>query len=161
MTPDLNKVFVSSDNMATFVCPQCENTARVDVSKYNVIDKGVRIKCKCRCGHVYRVSLEKRKLYRKPTNLVGSYTQIMDGEEVDRGTMSVKDVSRTGLKLKLNVARNFKIGDKLVVEFHLDDKARSHIRKMVIIRNLDGPFVGVQFDAIDAHDRALGFYLFS
>jgi hypothetical protein len=35
------------------------------------------------------------------------------------------------------------------------------IKKRVIVRNINGPFVGVEFGPAEALDKALGFYLFS
>jgi hypothetical protein len=75
------------------------------------------------------------------------------------GLMTVKDVSATGLKLKTNVAQNFAIGDRMQVEFHLDDRNRTLIKKRVIVRYQNGPFVGGEFESTEAPDKALGFYL--
>jgi hypothetical protein len=103
------------------------------------------------------VALEKRKKYRKQTNLPGTYTNL-DAEN-DKGVMSVMDISGTGLKLKLNVSRNFNIGDTLRVEFNLDDKRHTEIKKNVVVQNVSGNYVGVAFASGETDDPALGFYL--
>ena len=105
--------------MATFVCPKCSTSKTVNVSKYANLDKLVKVNVKCPCGHAYTSILEKRKQYRKESNLPGSYIHSAEGKADDRGLMTVKDVSATGLKLKLNVTQNFAIGDRMQVEFHL------------------------------------------
>lgn len=153
----MEKVHISNSNTATFVCPNCENTSTVDVTKYVKVDKRVTVKVKCRCGHNFTVVLEKRKKYRKPTNLQGTYSLIDDAK--DKGVMTVMDISITGMKLKLNVSRNFNIGDRLRVAFTLDDKRRTHIEKNVVVKNINDTYVGVVFAPGQPDDPALGFYL--
>lgn len=155
------KVFITNQQMATFVCPKCSKSKTVNVSKYVNLDKLVKVNVKCPCGHAYTSILEKRKQYRKETNLPGSYIHSAGDKPANRGLMTVKDVSATGLKLKPNVAQNFAIGDHMQVEFHLDDRNRTLIKKRVIVRNLNVPFVGVEFEPTEAHEKALGFYLLS
>jgi len=155
----VSKVYISATNTATIVCPRCEKTKTVDVGRYAEINKTVRVKSKCTCGHTWTSVLEKRRQYRKAVDFPGVYTYFEDGRQVDKGNMAVKDLSLTGLKLKLNVARDFKVDARLQVEFHLDDNRRTLMRKNVMIKNVSGLYVGVAFSASEAQDPALGFYL--
>jgi hypothetical protein len=157
----LPKVFIAGNNTATFVCPQCGNATTADVAKYASIDQAVTVKCRCSCGNQFDVSLEKRRQYRKPTDLPGMFYFTRPNGEMDKGAMRVKDISSTGLKLKLNVARDFKLGAYLRVEFHLDDKRRTHMDKQVIVRNVNGNYVGTAFAEDQGGDPNLGFYLMS
>jgi hypothetical protein len=145
MTP---KVYVTSKQMATFACPQCNRSKTVDVSKYASLDKIIRVSVKCPCGNAYKAILEKRKQYRKETNLPG-------------GLMTIKDLSTSGVKLQLNVKQNFAIEDQMLIEFHLDDAQRTLIKKTVIIKNQRDQFIGAEFAPFETVDKALGFYLFS
>lgn len=155
------KVFISSNNTATFVCPQCGNVSTVSVAKYTAMDKKVTVHCKCNCGNHFSVSLEKRRQYRKETDLPGTYYYRMSNGDIDKGIMRVVDISSKGLKLKLNVQRNFAKGETLRVEFHLDDKRRTYIDKEVIIRNVYKNLVGTSFAPAEGDDPNLGFYLMS
>ena len=155
------KVYVTSKQMATISCPQCDRSKTVDVSKYATLDKMVKINVKCPCGHAYKAILEKRKQYRKETNLAGTFIHFINGQPQTRGLMTVKDLSTSGLKLQLNVKQNFAIGDQMQVEFHLNDAQRTLIKKTVIIRNQRGQFIGAEFAPFESIDKALGFYLFS
>ena len=147
--------------MATFSCPQCTRTKTVDVSKYATVDKMVKVNVKCPCGPAYKAILEKRKQYRKETNLPGTYIHFIDGKPQNRGLMVIEDISTTGVKIKLNVKQNFAIGDQMKIEFHLDDAQRTLIKKTVIIRNQRDQFIGAEFAPFETVDKALGFYLFS
>jgi len=155
------KIYITSQQMATFVCPKCSRSKTVSVSKYANVDKLIKVNVKCPCGHAYTSILEKRKRYRKTTSLPGSFIHFIDGRPVNRGVLTVEDISATGMKLKLNAPQGFTVGDYMEVDFNLDDKDRTLIKKRVIVRNINGPFVGVEFGPAEALDKALGFYLFS
>lgn len=155
------KVFITSKNTATFVCPECGNSTIADVTKYAALSNAVNVKCKCNCGNTFTVTLEKRRQYRKTSDLPGYYYHLMPNGETDKGIMRVVDISSNGLKLKLNVERKFKGGDKLRVEFHLDDKRHTFIEKEVIVRNVHQNLVGTSFAPNQGDDPALGFYLMS
>ena len=75
--------------------------------------------------------------------------------------MTIRDLSTSGVKLQLNVKQNFAIGDHMLIEFHLDDKQRTLIKKTVIIKNQRDRFIGAEFAPYETIDKALGFYLFS
>ena len=155
------KIYISSQQMATFVCPKCSRSKTVNVSKYAHLDKLIKVNVKCPCGHAYRSVLEKRKQYRKETHLSGTYIHYQDGRPANRGLITVKDISANGMKLQLNVELLCDVGDHLDVEFRLDDRHRTLIKKRVVVRNLNGLDIGVEFGPTEALDRALGFYLFS
>ena len=157
------KVFVTESNMGVFECPQCKKGKSVDVSRYRNIRQVVRIKVKCPCGHTYRVVLERRKNFRKDVNFPGSYTHVLPDYREDKGGITVKDLSRSGIKIKLNVEKDFKIGDILLVEFQLNDKQRSLIKKNAVIKKISDPYLGLEFNSIDSSDpsdKAIGFYMF-
>jgi hypothetical protein len=157
----VEKVFITSNNMATFVCPQCGNVTTANVSKFATINKRITVKCNCNCGNRFSVALEKRRQYRKTTDLPGMYYYRMaDGEE-DKGIMRVVDISSTGIKLRLNVERDIPLGELLRVEFHLDDKRRTFMEKRVIVRNVKKNLVGTSFAPNEGDDPNLGFYLMS
>jgi hypothetical protein len=155
------KVYITSQQMATFVCPKCSRSKTVNASKYINLNKLIKINVKCPCGHAYTSILEKRKHYRKKTNLPGTYIHLVDGQPMNRGAMTVEDISANGMKLRLNSTLTCTIGDHLDVEFNLDNPNRALIKKHVIIRNITGTNLGVEFGPADALDKALGFYLFS
>jgi hypothetical protein len=156
-----DKVYISRQQMATFVCPKCSRSKTVNASKYAHLDKLIKVNVKCPCGHAYTSILEKRKQYRKETHLSGTYIHFLDGRPANRGLMTVKDISANGMKLKLNVELICDIGDHLDVEFHLDNRDRTLIKKRVIVKNVSGLYIGVEFGPTEALDKALGFYLFS
>ncbi len=119
------------------------------------------LECQCECVHYYTVMLDRRKFYRKSTDLPGVYscqkTNLSGSHKSeykdDRGFMRVTDISRSGLKIRVNGAQTFLPGDRLYVEFNLDDRARSYIKKSVIVRSLQGQCVGMEFITIENFDK--------
>ena len=158
------KVFVTEDNMAVLECPQCKKAKRVDVSRFKDTPQAAKIRVKCSCGHIYEVILERRKSFRKNVNFPGTYTHVLPDYREDKGGITVKDLSRSGVKIKLNVKKDFKIGDILSLEFSLDDKQRSVIKKEAVIRKISDLYLGVEFSSVDSSnpsDKAIGFYMFT
>jgi len=178
------RVYITSENTANFSCPNCNKYRSLDVSKYKDIQKSVRLKYKCQCGHSYSVILERREGgRRKETDLFGTYNYILSGKGARKGRISVKDVSLTGVKFELSLADvkikqhslssgsgssvetkgsadfDFKVGDKILTEFRLDNKKRSQVKKEAIIKWVNGPRVGAEFTS-KKPDSSLGFYMF-
>ena len=90
------KVYISKNNTATFVCPNCENTTTADVTRYAKMDKTVRVNIKCRCGQNFNAVLEKRRRYRKNTRLPGTYTyERPDGSHPCEGMIARAKAART------------------------------------------------------------------
>ena len=157
-------VFVNQDNTATFICPRCEKSKTVRITKHKERKKAVRVKCSCACGNTNIAVLERRRHYRKTTHFRGIYLQLVSGREVGKGIMTVKDISHSGLKLRIDTDRKINVGERLITEFRLDDPQKTLIRKEVIIKAKNGHILGVEFCGIDPNDprdRAIGFYLFS
>lgn len=154
------KVFVNDDGIAVVTCPECNTSKNMDARKYKKLDKAVRAKCKCKCGNTFGVLLERRKFFRKAVNLSGKFTIK---NEKGSGSMKVEDLSRTGLNFKVNLPPRFKINDKVIVEFHLDDKQRTFITKEATIKIISGMKIGAEFNTVSSsdieYDKALGFYM--
>ena len=155
------KVFLSGDHMAAIECPKCRKIKRSDVSKFMHISRRVKIKVNCPCGHIFPVILERRRHIRRLSNFPGIYYYFVPGQGRVKKGLTVKDISLSGIKVKLNNPPLFKGGDRLIVEFRLDDSQRSLIRKEVRIRKIEDLAVGAEFCAdqeTSRGDRELGFY---
>ena len=152
-------VFISSNNTATFRCPQCGKAKTADVSQHAASDSKITVTCTCVCGHKFRCRLEKRRQYRKTADLPGKFTLLGKDGPADTGLMKIVDISTTGLKFKTTVPRDFPIGTELRVEFSLNDRNRTPMEKRVIVRNVSDLHVGVSFHPNELDDPALGFYL--
>ena len=151
---------VSSKNTVTIECLDCERAKTVDVSEYIQTGKKVTVKIKCPCGNSFVSYLNKRKQYRKATNLKGTYSIISESNDKSVKKLKICDLSTTGMKIKIKPDENLSVGDNLIVEFFLDDVHTSFVRRKVMIRNILSEYIGVEFDPTEEIGKALGFYLY-
>ena len=149
------KVFVNSNMVGTIACPQCKKHWEKDLSKFKNLSNINGIKCKCPCGYSFPIELERRKHFRKQTNLTGSY--LHDKSKI-RGLITIKNISKSGVGLELNTKQFFPKGGKLVLKFNLNDEKRSYICKEAIVKKTDGTSVGLEFIDIE-NDENLELYL--
>jgi hypothetical protein len=183
---EIKEITLNKENMADIRCSKCLKNRSVDMSKYKNMDRPIRFKAKCSCGHSDTVFLNRRDKYRKPTDFFGVYTNLSSGKEGQKGEMTVLDVSRAGLRMEISHAKlkvkehdvavvtgeqasfehkikkpvdEINVGDKLLVEFRLDDTKQTLIKKEVIIRWMKMPFIGVEFSSQSLYDGSLGFYM--
>jgi len=161
MYADMIKVPITSRKTAIFICPLCKTQKIVDVSKYLKFEKAIKVNVSCSCGNKYESILEKRKQYRRKTNLSGNYILIKDSKITSRGFLTVCDISIAGMKLKLSMDRDISVGDILKVVFHLDDAHRSFIEKNVKVISKNQLYLGTEFLPTEDIGKALGFYLFT
>ena len=155
----IQKVFISEQNTAEFICSACNKYHKMDISQYLEVPDIVKLKVKCKCGYSWTVMLEKRKFFRKKTNLRGKYRYQVTGKQVVEGDMTVLDISRTGLKLKIHGKHNLKDGDWIEVEFRLDNQVQSLINRIVNIKNVSGEYLGVSLKEVKRFDPVIGFYM--
>lgn len=126
----------------------------MDVSGYMDVDKQVRLKYKCPCKHSFSVILERRIFFRKEITLAGSIIQT----KKIKYPVTISNLSRYGLKIIMFRKIDLAIGDRLHIEFTLDDKNRSVVFKEVIVRNIHNKEAGVEFPSHEHYDK-FGAYL--
>ena len=81
---------------------------------------------------------------------------------VERGTMTVVDLSRTGLGFRTRIKHNIRAQDRIRVRFVLDNDKRSEVSQSAIVRRVSDYFVGAEFldfEVLNDVNRNLGFYL--
>lgn len=158
------RIFLIDGRMATFICPNCKKSKTADVAKYAKIEKDASLKVKCPCGHSYSFSLERRSFYRKVSvELTGAYAYTNSEKHLIKGTLVILDISLGGIRFKVNNHPDFCVGEKVSLEFRLDDKNRTVIKKDGIIRYIsEENIIGSEFYSEDPsapYDKTLGFYL--
>ncbi|MEW5736374.1 MAG: hypothetical protein AB1921_16125 [Thermodesulfobacteriota bacterium] len=150
------KLYLDEKGVGTVLCPECHTSHEVNFSMY----KGERqvLQVECPCGPVKDVELEFRKAFRKDTKLFGHYQKR--GPLDEKGTIKVGNLSLGGIGFTVYGAHSLAVGDRLTVDFILDDAAKSRIEKTVEVRNVMGKTIGGKFiQPAGATDASLGFYL--
>jgi len=159
---NVKKIYANESDKGTLVCEKCGKTRTINLSEFKNIGK--LLKVKCGCEHVFFVRIEIRKFYRKSTNLPGEYVRVNRdfSKGLEKGSIIVEDISRTGLRFRTNKKHNICVNDLIRVSFTLDDNKNSEVLKSAIVRRIKGNFVGVEFldfDGFNEMNRTLGCYL--
>ena len=157
----LSKSYVAEDLSTTVKCSHCSRSRRLNVSRFLYAHSMVRFEANCLCGNSFETILERRKHYRKLTNLPGTYESCSKVNQDSKGLLTISDLSKTGMQLKIVDTKDISLGDILLVQFHLDDAVRSLLNKMVIVKNRRGQYIGTEFAPTESICKALGFYLLS
>jgi hypothetical protein len=155
-----NRVFLNGNSEATFLCKNCGTGVTRDLSKVIHAQTAIRVKCKCKCGNVFRVLVERRCDYRKKVNLLGMCHCIEDTILTQKRLIKVLDISRKGLQFSTNDMSGFTVGDKVLADFNLDDINNTEIKVKGAVKRIRSKNVGIEFNAIDCQ-RELTFYLIS
>ncbi|THB72718.1 MAG: PilZ domain-containing protein [Desulfobulbaceae bacterium] len=146
------KTFVRDDGHAIIVCPACQKVRKISTSRFT--QRKTKLNIKCSCSHRFTMALDYRQAWRKPTNLAGTCKIDMQ-EKLTR----VKNISFDGICLEVNDTQAFHAGQRGVVNFTLDDKNRTKIRKEFQVMSVNGKTIGCQFQQDRAYEKELGFYL--
>jgi len=149
------KVFITRSGKASFSCPECGKTKQLDVSRYNTVDKEVKLKYTCTCKHIFSVILERRKYIRKKVDLPG--VLILGNKKYP---VNVIDITRAGLKIRTKGLLELHLQDKVVLEFILDDPGGSKVSKEAIIKKINQMNIGVEFFSQDHYDKFGAYILF-
>lgn len=150
------KAHIDSDGTTIVTCPFCSSQKRTSVTSLKH-ERHV-LKARCSCKNVFRVLLDYRSHYRKSVSLSGTYTTLYQYHKC-KGLMQISNVSAGGLQYHLVGLNRLFPGCILDLEFQLDDKQCSRIKKQGIVRHVYDNVVGCEFVDNKASDRALAFYL--
>ena len=166
----VDKVSMDNENSAVIRCPECKKSWKKDLSQVKDRPNNIRINCNCPCGCTFQVLLEaqaqpqqaadsspddKRRHKRKVAVLTGGF---MHDRSKRRGVIYIKNISRSGVGFELSSDQFMHVGDRLSLKFNLDDPDRSFLYKEVIVKKIQGKYVGAEFCEL-RHKDGLELYL--
>jgi len=136
----MKKIYADDSHIAKIICPKCSLEKNIDVSKFK--DTHKRVKAKCRCGEVFRLSLEYRKHPRKKVRLPGKY--FVQGKN-EKGEIIIEDISAGGVRFACLDPHYISRDDTVELKFTLDNQTKTAIHtsveiKWIIDRNVGGKF---------------------
>jgi len=151
----ITKSFVKSDNGAVIVCPACSAAKSISVKQFR--NRTHLIKVKCKCGHTFKVQLEFRRHYRKPTDLTATYDLLSPA--IGGGIAHLINLSLSGACFEVRGIHELHIGQQGTIAFTLDNRNQTAFFKNVTIRAVKGNRIGCEFVDDTAFEKELGFYL--
>lgn len=142
-TSEVVELYVFKKKEVAIVCPSCGLAKTVPVEPLRT--KGHwEVKAKCtRCAHVFRISLNFRKYFRKAVALQG---QLLDAAAADApvARVLVRDISMEGVGLEVqDTERTLSSGETLVLQFPTAEGEQ--MRKHVELKSVRGDRVGARF----------------
>ena len=137
----METVYVDDTNKATVICPKCKSEKNIDVTNFK--DTHKRLKANCKCGEVFRLTLDFRKHYRKKVRIAGEY---FVQEKDEKGEIIIEDISMTGIRFASLKPHNISRNDIVELKFTLNNPMRKEITELVKIiwimdRNVGGQYI--------------------
>jgi hypothetical protein len=178
-------VRIIDEENAWFTCNHCHEVVRVATSDC-IHQPNHTFDLACSCGHLNKSVIEHRTSIRKKTNIAGIYKVMNEAGAEKTGSMTVKNISWQGFQLNISgeehcikehdlhcdrynmqghnyrsifVQNLLKVGERIIIEFFLDDSKWSFISKPVIIKWLRNHNVGVVLNDPAAFEPSIRFYL--
>ena len=136
----MGNFYVDENNQARIVCHKCGINKNLDVTKFK--DTHKRLKAKCRCGEVFRLTLDFRRHYRKNVRLAGEY---FVQEKDEKGEILIEDISMTGINFATLKPHNFSEDDTVELKFTLNNPMRTRVQESVKIIRIIDRNVGAQY----------------
>ena len=136
----MGKFYVDENNQARIVCNKCGINKNLDVTEFK--DTHKKLKAKCRCGEVFRLTLDFRRHYRKNVRLAGEY---FVQEKDEKGEILIKDISMTGINFATLKPHNFSKDDTVELKFALNNTMRTRVQESVKIIRIIDRNIGAQY----------------
>ena len=150
----IKTIYVDDTNRVTIICPQCGIEKNFDVTNFK--DTHKKLKAKCRCGEVFRLTLEFRKYFRKNVRFAGEY---FFRETDEKGEILIEDISLTGINFATLKPHHFYKNDMVELKFTLDNPMKTRVQKLVKIMWTKDHAVGAQFNDPKSLEKDFGVYL--
>ncbi|MFC1837703.1 PilZ domain-containing protein [Thermodesulfobacteriota bacterium] len=155
---EMQKVMVKEGDVAIITCPFCRKNKKLSVGQYK--ENGKReLRIKCSCDKVFRVCLECRRHYRKPTKLLGKTINLSNHRE--QQDVIIKNISSGGIGFCAFKKHKTRENDRLHVSFNLNDVNLTAIDTQVTVRSAYKDYIGCEFNSKEKFKTPLGFYLIS
>lgn len=151
------EVFVHKKKKVVITCPNCKLEKEIDVS--SIPPSGHRFvsaTCK-RCLHVFNVSFNLRKYYRKPVKLSG-FLFDSPGAKEPLAAITITDISLDGVGFTGN-APTVQPDVVLAIRFFLDDPSETEVEKEIVIESVRDGYFGAKFVETNVFDTALNKYI--
>ena len=136
----MGKVYVDDNDQAIIICPKCGLKKNIDVMEFR--DTHKRLKAKCQCGEVFRLTLEFRKHHRKKVRLAGEY--FIQGKN-EKGEINIEDISLGGIRFASLKPHYISRNDTVELKFTLDNLMRTEIQTPIEVKWIIDNNVGGQF----------------
>jgi len=136
----VENLYVGDTSQVSIVCPKCKSEKNINVTNFK--DTNKKLKAKCRCGEVFRLTLDFREHHRKKVRLAGEY--LIQGK-AEKGEVNIENISAGGIQFTTFKPHNISRDDTVELKFTLDYPVKKEILELVKIIWIIDRTVGTQY----------------
>ncbi|MGE3540572.1 MAG: hypothetical protein AB7N91_24420 [Candidatus Tectimicrobiota bacterium] len=158
---DTMRVYLNEGRQGVITCLYCGQKRRINMSNYkdhHIGGRALKVKCSV-CGRIFHVRFDFRRYHRLSVQLVGKLLRLNTQEEIE--AITVTSLSVGGIGFLLENPQEVQCGQRYGVSFHLDDAQHSLICEDILVKRIEGNFIGAEFYQSDKYNYELDFYIMS
>ena len=142
------KTVLTQDNETLIECPHCGFQKIINIAKFFKRSKPENFVSKCKCGYSFSVVVERRKFERHYFDTKGSVLCERGRGKPESIAITVKDLSRSGVKFVTEKNEALEAGANIVITFEFNDNRKTSFIKEATVRNAKGKDVRAEFKTL-------------
>jgi len=142
------KTVLTQDNETLIECPHCGFQKIINIAKFFKRSKSENFVSKCKCGYSFSVVVERRKFERHYFEKIGSVLCERARGQPESIAITVKDLSRSGVKFVTEKNEALEAGANIVMTFEFNDNRKTFFIKEATVRNVTGKDVRAEFKTL-------------
>ena len=158
-TTETTRIYLNENRQGVVTCVHCDAKRTINMSSYTdhyLGEKPLKVKCSL-CNKTFYVKFDLRRYHRIHVNFPGKIVYFQSEKDVD--DITIVSLSLGGVGFVINNNFDIKTDDVYEIKFQLDDEHSSIIYEEIVIKRVDGRFVGAEFYHSDRYNHELDFYI--
>jgi hypothetical protein len=139
---------LTRDNDIIIECPRCGFQKVINIAKFFKRSNAGNFVSKCKCGYSSSVIMERRKFERHYFDANGSVLNERKRGKPESFAITVKDLSRSGVKFVTEKSEALEAGENIVITFEFNDNRKTSFIKEATVRNIKGKNVRAEFKTL-------------
>ena len=142
------KIALMQDNQTLIECPRCGFQKIVDIAKFFERSNAGNYVSKCKCGYTSNVIMERRKFERHFFDAKGSVLHERIKGRPESSAITVKDLSRSGVKFDTERSDVLDTDENIVITFEFSDNRKTFFVKEARVINVNEKTVRAEFKTL-------------
>jgi len=158
-TMETTRIYLNEHRQGVVTCVHCDVKRTINMSNYTddyLGEKSLKVKCSM-CNKTFLIKFDLRKYHRINVNFPGKIFCFRSGIAID--DVIITSLSLGGVGFTISKVLNIKNDDIYKIKFQLDDEYNSVICEEIIIKRVEGRFVGAEFYHSGRYNHELDFYI--
>ena len=148
MAQNSTKTALTQDNQTLIECPRCGFQKVINIAKFFKKSNAGDFVSKCKCGYSSTVIMERRKFERHIFDAKGSVLHERIKGKSESSAITVKDLSRSGVKFDTEKSEVLETHENIVITFEFSDNRKTFFIKEATVINVKGKTVRAEFKTL-------------